>query len=178
MIEGKPHSLCVVARVHCFEGVDWGEEFYNQKKGCNWERMAHSLFDLVQTVGSFEVKCCQVVTPYLLLSHLGISGLETGGHRERGHVKLGREIGNSWELTPFILGETMTEADKSTSENVTLKICSGHPKGIPNMTSLPSHIYCILKRFTNEGGESSTMEGVTGLTENTKSVGVGQSGLP
>ena len=57
------------------------------------------LFNLAQTIGSVKVKRRQVVTPYLPLSQLGISGLETGGHRKRGHVRSGREIGNSWELT-------------------------------------------------------------------------------
>lgn len=51
-----------------------------------------SLFNLTQTVGGFEVKCRQIITPYLPLSQLGISRLETGGHKKWRHVRLARGL--------------------------------------------------------------------------------------
>jgi hypothetical protein len=51
-----------------------------------------SLFNLTQTVGGFEVKCRQIITPCLPLSQRGISGLETGGHKKWRHVTLARGI--------------------------------------------------------------------------------------
>jgi len=63
-----------------------GESYTMKNKGVSGRRQEDSLLNLTQTIGSFEVKCRQVVTSCLALAQLGISRLKTGGHKNRGMV--------------------------------------------------------------------------------------------